>query len=148
MASEAMQLEIVTPEGPILNEQVTKVVLRTQNGEIGILPKHANLKTKLQYTALRYTKLNGDDSVVAVLGGVLELQKNQISIITDFAERGMDIDEAEAERGAEKAKTAYQLLNPKNLTMDKDLLIAEVQLQKEMLRLTTAKIQKSINSQN
>ncbi len=138
-----LNLELITPDGILLEEPVSQVVAITEIGEVGILPNHADLKSKLKSAPLRYKNQAGKEGYVAVLGGILEVTKNKVTVITDFAEKSSEINETEAHKAAEIAKAKIQTLNPDANVSDRDLLIAEMQLQKELLKLQTAQMAKS-----
>jgi len=91
---------------------------------------------------MRYTREDGSQDLVAVLGGIIEVQDNKVSVISEFARHGKDINEAESEDKALKAKTEVQLLSPEAPLSDKDLVVAEARLQKELLLLQTARLRK------
>ena len=138
----AYDFELITPEGILLKDRVTELVAHTENGEIGILHNHMALKSKLKSAPLRYKREDGTQDLVAVLGGIIEVQDNKVSVISEFARLGKDINEAEADDRALKAKTELQLLSPSAPVSDKDLAIAEARLQKELLLLQTVRMLK------
>jgi F-type H+-transporting ATPase subunit epsilon len=138
----AYDFELITPEGILLKDKITELVAVTETGEIGILYNHLALKSKLKSAPMRYKKEDGSEDLVAVLGGIIEVQDNKVSVISEFARLGKDINEAEADDRALKAKAELQLLNPEARLSDKDLVIAEARLQKELLLVQTARLQK------
>jgi F-type H+-transporting ATPase subunit epsilon len=138
----AYDFELITPEGILLKDKITELVAVTESGEIGILYNHLALKSKLKSAPMRYKKEDGSEDLVAVLGGIIEVQDNKVSVISEFARLGKDINEAEADDRALKAKAELQLLNPEARLSDKDLVIAEARLQKELLLVQTARLQK------
>lgn len=138
-----LNLELITPDGILLEEPVSQVVAVTEIGEVGILPNHADLKSKLKSAPLRYKNQAGKEDYVAVLGGILEVTKNKVTVITDFAEKSSNINETEAHKAAERAKAEIQTQSTKANRNDRDLLIAETMLQKELLKLQTAQLAKS-----
>jgi F-type H+-transporting ATPase subunit epsilon len=138
----AYDFELITPEGILLKDKITELVAVTETGEIGILYNHLELKSKLKSAPMRYKKEDGSEDLVAVLGGIIEVQDNKVSVISEFARLGKDINEAEADDRALKAKAELQLLNPEARLSDKDLVIAEARLQKELLLVQTARLQK------
>src|SRR6478672_9365710 len=94
-----LTLKIVTPEEEILNEEVDSVYLPTDQGEIGILPGHAALMTKIIPGELKVTK-SGKHSFLATGEGFIQVQNNIATILTDMA-----VDEASInERAVEEAK--------------------------------------------
>lgn len=135
-----LDFELITPDGILIHEPISKVVAHSESGEIGILANHANLKSKLKSAPLRYVDVQGQQNYIAVLGGIIEVKNNKITILTDFAEKGSDINVAEAHKAADKARAEIQTLSPKARREDKELLIAETQLQRELLRIQTAQL--------
>jgi len=74
-------------------------------GELGILPRHSQLLTRLRPGQIRVKIPNGEEQVFYVSGGLLEVQPHVVTILADTAERAKDIDEAavlEAKRHAEQ----------------------------------------------
>ncbi len=135
-------LELVTPEGILVNEKIKELTAMTESGEIGILKNHAELKSKMVSAPLKYTSWDDKTDVVAVLGGVIEVSKNKVTVLTDYAKKAVDIDEARAQKNAEIAQAEVQTLTDDSKNSNPDLLIAELRLRKEMLKLKAARLQK------
>ena len=92
----------------MLDESVDSVTVPTTTGEIGVLPNHAPLISALRSGILTYTTKGATDKLV-VSGGFVEVSTNQVSVLTDIAERAdeIDTDAARAEKdAAEKALSA------------------------------------------
>lgn len=100
-----LKLEIVTPEKKVLDEPVDSVTVPTASGEIGILPNHAPLISALKSGILSYTTKGTTDKLV-VSGGFVEVSTDQVSILTDIAERADEIDTAAARADREAAEKA------------------------------------------
>lgn len=100
-----LKLEIVTPEKKVLDEPVDSVTVPTASGEIGILPNHAPLISALKSGILSYTTKGTTDKLV-VSGGFVEVSTDQVSILTDIAERSDEIDTAAARADREAAEKA------------------------------------------
>lgn len=103
-----LKLEIVTPEKKVLDESVDSVTVPTATGEIGVLPNHAPLISALKSGILTYTVKGATDKLV-VSGGFVEVSTDQVSVLTDVAERAdeIDMEAAKTERDtAEKALAA------------------------------------------
>ena len=98
-----IRLEIVTGEHEVYSDDVDSVVAPGIDGEMGILPKHAALMTVLQPGELRVTK-GGQEVLMAVSGGFLEVLPHKITILADTAERAEEIDEARAEKARQRAQ--------------------------------------------
>ncbi len=101
--AETMKLEIVTPDGKAYSEDVEMVTLTGVQGEMGILPQHIRLMTKLMPGELVVRK-DGRDVFVAVGGGLVEVTRTRVSILTDMAVAADKIDEAKAEEARRRAE--------------------------------------------
>lgn len=127
-----MTLEIITPEKIVLKEEVEEIIVPTQMGEIAILPNHVPLIAQIAPGELIFKK-GGKPYLLAVTEGFLEVKKNQVSILANFAIRAEDIEVAKVE---EAKKRAEQL--EKEKATDKDFRIAEAELVKSILQLKVA----------
>src|SRR3990167_6029238 len=97
--------DIVSAEESIFSGQVELVVASGSQGDLGIAPGHAPLLTSLNPGPVRIIKLGGQEELFFVTGGFLEVQPNQITILSDSAQRAEGMDEAaalEAKKEAEK----------------------------------------------
>lgn len=100
-----LHLKIVTPEKMILDEDVNQVNAPTEDGEIGILPNHVNLMSKLEPGEL-VIKRNGKADTLAVGDGFLQMADNTLTIMTDLATYAADIDERVVEDARKRAQQA------------------------------------------
>ncbi|TDR80670.1 F0F1 ATP synthase subunit epsilon [Paludibacterium purpuratum] len=102
-----MQVEVVSSEQLIYSGEAEFLVAPAQEGEIGVYPRHIPLLTQIRPGILRLTVPGSKDEVlVAVSGGVMEVQPELVTVLADTAIRGEDLDEAranEAKRNAEDA---------------------------------------------
>lgn len=73
-------------------------------GELGVLPNHAPLLTRIRPGVLKLNLPDGEETFVYVSGGVLEVQPDKITVLADVAERGEDLDEAQAEKSRQQAE--------------------------------------------
>jgi F-type H+-transporting ATPase subunit epsilon len=109
-----LQLEIVTPESKAYSEEVDMVVLPGVEGELGILPLHVPLMTRLLPGEVRITQ--GSKQVELVVGnGFVEVLPDRVYILTDMALSDSDVDENAA---AEAISRAQATLQDKSLTSD------------------------------
>ncbi len=106
-----LKLEIVTPEARIYSDDVDTVVLPGYEGEMGVLPAHANLVTTLLPGELRITK-NGKTIEMAVGEGLVEVTGSVTRILTDVAIDADKIDEKAAEEAIARAHKALSELKP------------------------------------
>ena len=104
--SDKIKLEIVSAEEQLFSEEVEMVYAPAEMGEVGISPKHTPLITKLKPGDVR-AQINKDEmKTFYVSGGILEIQPNEVTILSDTALREDDLDEEralEAERLAQEA---------------------------------------------
>jgi F-type H+-transporting ATPase subunit epsilon len=101
--AETLKLEIVTPDGKAYSDDVEMVTLTGVQGEMGILPQHIRLMTKMVPGELVVRK-GGHDLFVAVGGGLVYVTGTRVSILTDMAVAADKIDEAKAEEARRRAE--------------------------------------------
>ncbi len=102
-----LHLKLVTPEKEIFDETVDQVNISTEQGEIGILPHHANLLAKVVPGELRIKK-GGKVDVLAVGEGFLQVSNNILTVMADLAEKAEEIDERAAEEAKKRAEAALE----------------------------------------
>jgi F-type H+-transporting ATPase subunit epsilon len=101
--AETLKLEIVTPDGKAYSEDVEMVTLTGVQGEMGILPQHIPLMTKLVPGELVVRK-GGRDLFVVVGGGLVQVTATRVNILTDMAVAADKIDEAKIEEARQRAE--------------------------------------------
>ncbi|WP_080872379.1 F0F1 ATP synthase subunit epsilon [Oceanobacillus timonensis] len=102
-----LEVSVVTPEGPILEDSFDMVVCKADTGEIGILPKHIPLVSPLQISIARLKK--ADDTVeVAISGGFMEVQPDKVTILAQSAETANHIDVLRAREAKDRAEKRLQ----------------------------------------
>tara|TARA_Y100001970_G_scaffold164893_1_gene201476 strand:+ start:185 stop:610 length:426 start_codon:yes stop_codon:yes gene_type:complete len=104
--SNKIKLEIVSAEEELFSKEVEMIYAPAEMGEVGISPKHTPLITKLKPGDVRAQISKDEIETFFVSGGILEVQPNEVTILSDTALRGEDLDEEralEAERLAEEA---------------------------------------------
>jgi F-type H+-transporting ATPase subunit epsilon len=98
--------DVVSAEEKIYSGLVEMLIATGTEGELGIQYGHAPLLTGLKPGAVRIVKQGGEDEILYVSGGYLEVQPNLVTLMADTAVRAKDVDEAaalEAQKEAEKA---------------------------------------------
>lgn len=100
-----LRLEIVTPEKRVLDSDVDSVTVPTATGEAGILPNHAPLISALKPGLLTYTA-KGTSEKLAVSGGFVEVNSNNVTVLADTAETADEIDLEAARSDREVAEKA------------------------------------------
>lgn len=130
--SNAMRLEIVTPERVVFSEDVDFVVAPGFYGSLGVLRNHAPLITALEIGELK-VKQGGQEHKLAISGGFFEVKENKITVLADTAEAASEID---VNRAMEAKRRAEELLNQR--TADIDAIRAELALKRALTRLKVA----------
>jgi F-type H+-transporting ATPase subunit epsilon len=101
-----LDVELVSPERILFSGQATFVRVRTVGGgEIGYRTGHAPFIGALQICAVKITMESGDDQLVAVHGGFVEVSDDRVTILSDVAELAEDIDVGRAEQARTQAET-------------------------------------------
>jgi F-type H+-transporting ATPase subunit epsilon len=98
-----LDLEVVTPERQLLQEQVDEVELPGKEGYMGILPGHAALLGQLGFGTLTYA-VGSHRRYLAVHGGFLEVLNDHVRVLADAAERAEEIDLAKAREEERQAQ--------------------------------------------
>ncbi|MEP7115095.1 MAG: ATP synthase F1 subunit epsilon [Ilumatobacteraceae bacterium] len=104
-----MQVELVSPEKVVFSGEATQVITRTLGGgEIAFLPGHAPFVGALTENHTRITLADGSQLDVAVHGGFVQVGGNKVSILSDIAELGDDIDRGRATAAMERAEATLR----------------------------------------
>ncbi len=106
MAAATIHVDVVSAEASIFSGEAEFVVLPGESGELGIYPRHTPLITRIRPGAVRILKAGGEEELVFVAGGILEVQPKVITVLADTAIRGADLDEAKANEAIKKAEEA------------------------------------------
>ena len=109
-----LHVDVVSAEGSIFSGEATFVALPGESGELGILPRHTPLITRIKPGAVRIERANpdgtssGEEEFVFVAGGILEVQPGTVTVLADTAIRGKDLDEAKASEAKRLAEDAMK----------------------------------------
>ena len=104
---KTLRCDIVSAHAEIFSGEATMVFATGISGELGIAPRHAPLITQLKPGPVRVQQVNGEEAFFFVSGGILEVQPHEVTVLTDTATRGEDLDEAAAQ--AAKAEAEREL---------------------------------------
>ncbi len=106
MAS-TIHIDVVSAEESIYSGEAEFVVLPGEAGELGIYPRHTPLITRIKPGAVRIRPAGGgEEELIFVAGGILEVQPRVITVLADTAIRGHDLDEAKANDAIRRAEEA------------------------------------------
>ena len=103
MSDKLIKFEIVTPERVVLKEEITQITVPTKMGEITVLPNHIPLVSSLLPGVVHVKKRNGEDEIISVSGGFLEVLKDKVVILADTAERAVELDLTQTEEAYRRA---------------------------------------------
>ena len=103
-----MQVEVVSNESNIFSGEASFIGVPTLNGELGIYPRHEPIMSLVRPGVLRLTSPSSEEILVAVSGGILEVQPDKVTVLADIAVRSAEMDQARAE---EARKAAEQKLS-------------------------------------
>ncbi len=119
--SNTIHVDVVSTEESIFSGEAKFVSLPGEVGELGILPRHTPLITRIRPGTVRIERADGgEDEFVFVAGGILEVQPDRVTVLADTAIRGHDLDEAKALEAKQRAEEAM-----KNASSDIDIAKAQ-----------------------
>ena len=105
--AKSLHVDIVSAEEAIYSGEATLVVAPGEAGELGIMPEHTPLITRIKPGTVRVIPAGGgEEEVIYVSGGMMEVQPDGVTILADTSVRAHNLDEAkalEAKRVAEEA---------------------------------------------
>ena len=133
-----LHVTIVTAQQTVFDGEAEEVIAPGGEGQLGILPRHAPLLTTLALGELR-VRQHGVDEGIFVAGGFLEVNNNVVTILADDAERGAEIDEAQAQAARDRAR---ELLARGGLGSEVEAA-ASAELERAIGRLRVAELQRA-----
>ena len=105
--AHTIHIDVVSAEENIYSGEAEFVVLPGEAGELGIYPRHVPLITRIKPGAVRIQPAGGgEEELIFVQGGILEVQPRVITVLADTAIRGHDLDEAKASEAIKRAGEA------------------------------------------
>jgi F-type H+-transporting ATPase subunit epsilon len=125
-----IHVDVVSAEEMIFSGLAQFVVLPGEAGELGILPGHMPLMTRIKPGAVRVQTQEGKEELIFVAGGLLEVQPNLVTVLADTAIRGADLDQAKALEAKKLAEEAMA-----NRGSEMDYARAQVELAEAIAQL-------------
>jgi len=105
--AKALHVDIVSAEQQIYSGEAEMVIAPGEGGELGILPEHIPLLTRIKPGTLRVKPAGGgEEEVIYVSGGMMEVQPDRVTVLADTSVRAHDLDEAKAMEAERLAKEA------------------------------------------
>ncbi len=133
--SKTLQVDIVSAEQAIFSGEAEMIIAPGEAGELGVLPDHAALLTRIKPGTVRI-KIPGEnrEEIIYVSGGMMEIQPHVVTVLADTSVRAENLDEAkalEAKRAAEEAIA--------NRTGDMEIAEAQAVLAESVAQLAAIK---------
>jgi F-type H+-transporting ATPase subunit epsilon len=133
--AEQIHLEVVTPDGEVVSEDVDIVTAPGTNGEFGVLAHHANYLSTTKTGVLSFKK-DGQVKYMMVSNGFAEVSDNTVTFLVESAEYGYDIDVDRAIKSKERAER--RLLQAQAHDEEMSRIQAEAALHRAVARLAAA----------
>ncbi len=125
-----IHVDVVSAEESIFSGEAKFVALPGEAGELGIYPRHTPLITRIKAGSVRIEKADGSEEFIFVAGGILEVQPNCVTVLSDTAVRGKDLDDEkanEAKAAAEEAlKNAKSEIDMAKATSELAMMAAQI----------------------
>ena len=118
-----IHVDVVSAEESIFSGEARFVALPGEAGELGIYPRHTRLISRIKAGSVRIEMADGSEEFVFVAGGILEVQPDCVTVLSDTAIRGKDLDDEKANAAKLAAQEAV-----KNAKTDLDLARATSEL--------------------
>ncbi|HWA13935.1 MAG TPA: F0F1 ATP synthase subunit epsilon [Burkholderiales bacterium] len=129
--ANSIHVDVVSAEEQIYSGEAEFVVLPGEAGELGIYPRHTPLITRIKPGAVRIKPAGGgEENLIFVAGGILEVQPAMVTVLADTAIRGHDLDEAKALEAQKRAEEALRSATDKKeiATVEAELSMLAAQL--------------------
>ncbi|MEI7513768.1 MAG: F0F1 ATP synthase subunit epsilon [Betaproteobacteria bacterium] len=118
-----IHVDVVSAEESIFSGEARFVALPGESGELGVYPRHTPLITRVKAGSVRIEMADGSEEFVFVAGGIIEVQPDRVTVLSDTAIRGKDLDEEKANAAKALAREAL-----KNAKSEVDLAMAQSEL--------------------
>jgi F-type H+-transporting ATPase subunit epsilon len=136
-----IKIDVVSAEKSLFTGEAKFVVLPGESGEIGVLPGHTPLITRIRPGTVKIVMADDTEEYIFVAGGLLEVQPHHVTVLSDTAIRADDLDEAKAEQARQRAEET--LRNTKDKTdmavvqAELEMLVAQAAAAKRLRKLST-----------
>nr|YP_008965118.1 ATP synthase CF1 epsilon chain [Nageia nagi]BAK86644.1 ATP synthase CF1 epsilon chain [Nageia nagi]BAO19802.1 ATP synthase CF1 epsilon chain [Nageia nagi]BCK60657.1 ATP synthase CF1 epsilon chain [Nageia nagi] len=127
-----LNLRVLTPNRVVWDSEVKEIILSTNSGQIGVLPNHASLVTALDIGVMKI-RLDAQWSTMALMGGFAKIDNNNVTVLVNNAERGIDIDLQEAREDFRIAKADLARARGKRQAIEADVAIKRARTRLEAI---------------
>jgi F-type H+-transporting ATPase subunit epsilon len=126
-----IKVDVVSAEQSLFSGEAKFVALPGESGELGVLPGHTPLITRVRPGTVKIVMPDDSEETIFVAGGLLEIQPNHVTVLSDTAIRAADLDEAKAEQARlqaeETLRNAKDSVDIAVVQAELDMLAAQVQ---------------------
>ena len=135
-----LKVDVVSAEKSLYSGEAKFVVLPGESGELGIMPGHTPLISRIRPGLVRIVLEDGTEESIFVAGGLLEVQPRHITVLSDTAIRGGELDAEKAEAARQAAQEA--LANAKDkadidaMQAELDMLVAQAAAARRIREIT------------
>lgn len=129
--ANTIHVDVVSAEESVFSGEAEFVVLPGEAGELGIYPRHTPLITRIKPGQVRIKPAGGgEEELIFVAGGILEVQPAMVTVLADTAIRGQDLDEAKAQEAMARAEEARKSAHDKQevATVEAEVAMLAAQL--------------------
>lgn len=140
MSTLTFHLEVVSAEKGLFSGDVTKISITGGQGELGIYPNHAPLLSFIKPGLIHLFKPDGDEVIIYLSGGMLEVQPRIVTVLADTAIRGEELDEARALKAKREARERIH-----NFHGDFNYTHVAAELAKVLAQLRVIELVKKVN---
>ncbi|WDU46524.1 F0F1 ATP synthase subunit epsilon [Taylorella equigenitalis] len=142
MSTKTLKVDVVSAEESMFSGTASMVVLPGVTGEIGVLPGHTPLISRIKPGRVKITREDGSEETLFVAGGLLEVQPFAVTVLADTVVRMEDLDEQKALEARKRAEESR-----KNATSREEIAVIELELemlsaQAHYARVYTEKVKK------
>nr|QYB21466.1 ATP synthase CF1 epsilon subunit [Fitzroya cupressoides]BBN66613.1 ATP synthase CF1 epsilon chain [Fitzroya cupressoides] len=117
-----LNLRVLTPNRVVWDSEVQEIILSTNSGQMGVLPNHVAMVTALDIGVMKI-RLNAQWSTMALMGGFAKIDKDEITLLVNNAERGIDIDLQEAQESFRLAQADRARAEGKRQAIEADVAL-------------------------
>ena len=128
--AKTIHVDIVSAEQSIFSGEADMVIAPGEAGELGILPEHMPLLTRIKPGTLRIRRAGAEEELIYVSGGMMEVQPDSVTVLADTSVRAHDLDEAKAADALKRAEEARRSAKDKQeiATVEGELAMLAAQL--------------------
>nr|QYB22412.1 ATP synthase CF1 epsilon subunit [Saxegothaea conspicua]BBF91262.1 ATP synthase CF1 epsilon chain [Saxegothaea conspicua] len=127
-----LNLRVLAPNRVVWDSEVKEIILSTNSGQIGVLPNHASLVTALDIGVMKI-RLDAQWSTMALMGGFAKIDDNNVTVLVNNAERGIDIDLQEAREDFRIAKADLARAQGKRQAIEADVALKRARTRLEAI---------------